>query len=46
MGVRMQAPRWRAGEGGPGQAPEGRAGQGGRGEAARLREDDWESLGV
>lgn len=42
----MQAPRWRAGEGGPGQAPEGRAGQGGRGEAARLREDDWESLGV
>lgn len=42
----MQAPRWRAGEGGPGQAPEGRAAQGGRGEAARLPEDDWDSLGV
>lgn len=33
LGVRMQTPRWRAREGGPGQDPDGRAGQGGRGEA-------------
>lgn len=34
-GVKMQTPRWRAGEGVPGQVPEGRAGQGGSREAVR-----------